>query len=619
MNRKKIIWPLVLILAIASITIWFNFSYPTLSFTNFSIDRTQALQNAKDYLAARGVDTSSFKTATVFISEKQANRFLQKAIGFEKLKKFVEEHDFDMFFWIVRFFREEEKEEYRIVVSSASGQIISFRHIIDDSAARPLASKKEATETIENFLKESFGFDPDLYIPKSDLTKTFDHRSELFLSWQKRGVHIPWSYQGDSGEGKLIISARVSGDEILSFSKNAFSVPDQFNRYLARKRQTGVNLSSIVRTLYIILFAASIFVIIVRRNHLAMHATKNFYIGIMLLSFVLSLVSHLNNFQDILFNYKTTSPFDSYFWRLGLHAVTGALFATIAILMPSLSGELLHYETLKDRKEGSFLYYIQSTFFSRHVTEMICLGYFVGILMLGLQSLMIRLGEKYLGVWVEHTWIENLSSAYSPSLTAFTWGYKTSFLEEIMYRLFAICLGKKIFDRAFPNGGNKNLFAAVMISSLLWGFAHSGYPVFPMWFRGLEMTCLGLFLSFIYLRHGIIPVIIGHYLFNVFWRSAEHLFGVSQPFYFYSSLGVLLLPFALGLISFAMNQKKEIRPLRWRLNKHQLYNLEILKTFLSSNKNAFAGKPRTQITREIVSHGWDPAVVEMAIEDFLNA
>lgn len=619
MKLTRATWTIFLILAFISLAVWFKLSYPTLAFTNFTVDRPRALQAAKDHLKTRGVDPSRFLTATVFISEKKANQYLQKTVGFNKLKKFVQQHDFDMFFWIVRFFNEGKKEEYRLSVNSATGQVTSLNHIIDESEARQQVPKEEAHKTAENFLRTQFHFNPDRYTLHSDITTTLDHRSEYFISWQKKDVNIPWSKEEDSGTGKLLTSARVSGNEILSFSKNTFLIPDQFMRYLAKKTDTGVNFSYILKFIITLLFASSIFFIIVRRNHLAMHATKNFYLGVMLVSFFLSLAAHLNHYQDILFNYQTTATFKSYLWQICIGAVNEALFATIGILMPSLAGELLHYEISRNRKGGSFLYYIQSTFFSRHVTEMICLGYFVFIMMLGIQSILVQFGQKYLGVWVEHTWIENLSATHFPFLSTFTYGYRTSLSEEIMYRLFAICLFKKLFDKIFLRGHQGNIWMAVIVSSVIWGFAHSGYPVFPMWFRGVEITLLGFFLSFMYLRYGIIPVIIGHYLFNVFWHSAEHLLGISPPFYFYSSLSVLLLPFMFGLIAFLISKKEEVQPLRWRLTKHQLFNVEVLKAFLNTHRGQFSGQSREQIVKEILSHGWDPAVVDVAVENLTES
>jgi hypothetical protein len=55
--------------------------------------------------------------------------------------------------------------------------------------------------------------------------------------------------------------------------------------------------------------------------------------------------------------------------------------------------------------------------------------------------------------------------------------------------------------------------------------------------------------------------------------------------------------------------------MRWRLNKHQLYNLEVLKMFLRQHPEEICQKRPEEVVDEISSHGWDPAVVEAALED----
>jgi len=172
--------------------------------------------------------------------------------------------------------------------------------------------------------------------------------------------------------------------------------------------------------------------------------------------------------------------------------------------------------------------------------------------------------------------------------------------------LFSINFGKKIF---------KNTFLAVLAASLLWGYAHSNYPVFPMWFRGLEVTILGIFISFIYLRYGIITVLVGHYLFDVFWGTSSYILGKTQPMNFYSSIAVLLLPAAFALFALIRNKKVEEKPMRWHLSKHGKYNLEVLKQYLLCNQEKYKNTPKELVAKEIISHGWDIAVVETALED----
>ena len=621
MKLNRISWTtfFLLSLSLISLAVWLKFNYPQLTFTNFSVDRTQAVAIAQEHLRANGyADPGEFQAVAVFNMDELMDRYMQKTVGFDGLSRFIKEHDFDLFYWRVRFFKEKEKEGFNYIIDSAKGEITGYSHALEDTAARGTIEREEARAQAEAFLTKTFGFDPARYSLGSDLATIRDNRTDYFFSWYKQGVSIPWSALPDSGTGKLIKSVLLTGDEILGFSKNSFLVPEQFNRDLDGRKEWSRNMLLGIRMIILALLTSGIYLILVRQNHLAMHATKKFYFGIMLFSFLLSLTTFFNQFEEILYSYTTTSSLQSFLWRSGINTVIAALFTTVTMLIPGLAGELLHAEASPNQPSGSFRHYIQSTFASRSVSEMIALGYFVCFIMLGIQSLLVKTGQTYLGVWVEYNWVNNFTTAFLPFLAAFTFGFKTSFSEEIMYRLYAINLGKKIFSKFLPGKPGPVLIITCLLSSLIWGYAHSGYQIFPMWFRGLEVSCLGLFLSFIYLKYGIIPVIVAHYLFDVFWNCAGFIFGTSKPFYFYSSIGILLLPLMLAAAAFVLNRKETVRPLRWQLNKHQLYNVEVLKAYLNQHQSQFALKSPEQIKGEITSHGWDPAVADVALEGFLG-
>ncbi|MBI5150129.1 MAG: CPBP family intramembrane metalloprotease [Candidatus Omnitrophica bacterium] len=606
MPKIKRQWFFLTVLSFVSIIVWWRFSYPYLEFADFSVDRNLAMAIARDYLRDRQEPPERFKTAVIFSSDGEADRYLQESVGFKGLIRFLRDQDFDLFYWTIRFFREEDKEGYNVSVSSSTGEIIGFQHILDDDAARKSVEREEARRRAVDFLKERFRFDPDQYTVKGDVVTVLDNRSDFGFNWQKKDVRIQWSNDENAGTGKLVIGATISGDEILSFHKNSFSVPDQFNRHLAKSRDIGKILSGVVHLLSLGLFVSAIFFMIVRRNHLAMHTTKRFYFGLMIFSFFLSSLSVFNQWENVLFGYSAIGAFRMYLWHLAIQTLVNALFVSVIIFMPSLAGEALHYEVSRKNSAGALLHYLRSTFLSREMAGAILLGYAVCVVMLGIQAVVIHIGQRYWGVWLGHEWMANFSTAYWPFLAAFTLGFQASFSEELMFRLFGINFFKKIL---------KNTFIAVLLSSLVWGFSHSHYPVFPMWFRGVEVTCLGIFLSWIYLRYGIIPAIVGHYLFDVFWHCAEYLFGVSTPFYLVSSLSVLCLPLALAVIAYVLNRKVEARPLRWHLTVHQRYNLEVLKTFLRQNPQELRDKTPARIREDIAAHGWDVAVVEVALED----
>jgi hypothetical protein len=598
------------ILSLISISAWFLFTYPQLAFVNLKTNRAQALQIAKDYLQNRGVDHASYTTSIVFKIDTSTSRYLQKTIGFDNLIQFIRDYDVDLFYWVIRFFKEKTKEEYSVIVSSSKGEIISFAHTIDENEARKILPREEAKLRGIDFLKKQYGFVLEEYSLKGDLLNVYDRRSDLALTWQKNDVQIPWSPKENSGTGKLLMAVKVSGEEILSFSKNVFSIPDQFNRDLETKGVLNNIISMFTRPLSMLLLAGAIYYLVARRNHLAMHLTKKLYIGVFCVFVLLSVLSYFNLYQSMLSGYKTTTLLSAYLSSSLMNTLMSVVFLGAAIIPVGLSGELLRHEVASFRKRGSFLHYTLSNFLTRDVAKSLGLGYFVCILMLGLQSLIFEIGQRYWGVWVEYSLLTQLTTAYFPILAAFTIGFKAAFSEEIMFRLFAINWGQKIF---------KSLPLAVLFSSLIWGFSHSGYPVFPMWFRGIEVTLLGFFLSFIYLNFGLIPVITAHYLFDVFWHTSEHIFGHSTPYYTVSSLFVLGLPLLLGVVAWIVNKSTTERPMRWQLNQHQEFNLNLLKDYLRHHPEILAKRSYEEVKKEIINHGWDVAVVDIALEELKSA
>jgi hypothetical protein len=604
MNKKSII--LVVLAAVLGVAVWLKYSYPQMAISDFSIDRNKAVTLAKEYLHERSINPDQFKVASIFETDETASRYLQKTIGHEKIISFLKENDYDLFFWIVRFFKEGEKEECRVILSSATGKVISYKHTIAETAAREAVTQEEALARAIDFLKRNFQFNPDDYSIKGNIANTFDNRTEYAFSWNKNSVNIPWSKDPNDGTGKLVTSVTISGQEVLSFWKSNFTIPEPFNRELERYRNISRNISTVLYFFYIFLTAVCVYYLISQRHHLAMHLTKRFYIGLAIFMFVIHFVSDLNEFEVVLFNYKTTSPFQDYIWRFWMDSIRQTALFSTSIVVVALAGELFHYESYRHKKEGSLLYYVRTTFLSRKISLLLMMGYLTCMIMLGLQALITHIGQRYWGVWTEYSWFEGISTAYIPFISAFFIAFSAGTFEEIFYRLFCTSYLKRYL---------RYTSVAIILSSILWGFAHTSYPVFPMWFRGVEVSCMGFLLSYIYFQFGIITVIVGHFLFDAFWQSAGFILGKSEPAYFYGAIFLLMLPFFWAVIAFLVNRKTEERKLTWNLTPHQHFNVGVLQLYLQSHPEMLDQKSKMQLKREIVAKGWDMAVAEKAIEN----
>ena len=154
----------------------------------------------------------------MFNVDEDADRYMQKTLGNAASQRLIHSLHYDLFSWVVRFFKEKQKEEYRVAVSSATGEVTGFSHTIEETASRPFIDKEKARQIAFNFLKTAFGFNPAHYvIVHGENVQKFDNRLDYSFSWQKKDVEIPWSKSKEKGSAKLLTSVTISGNEILKF------------------------------------------------------------------------------------------------------------------------------------------------------------------------------------------------------------------------------------------------------------------------------------------------------------------------------------------------------------------------------------------------------------------
>jgi len=593
-------WLIFVFLALFSLFIWYKFGYPQFTFVDLSIDKAEALTKAQSYLVSLGVNPQEYLKAIVFDSDDWADRYLQKTLGLKSEEEFIRQHNYELFSWQVRFFKQLQKEEYLVSVSSKSGDILLFRHFIEDIEPRQSFEKEAARARAEDFLKNNCGLNLKDYDFHEEKAKRYEGRLDYSFSWEKKGVYIPW--RKDQGGAKLLIGATVSGNEIREFYKDRLDIPEKFQRYLENQLVFGEYLSSISFLLFMLLVIWSIFIVVKQKHTLVIRLCKKWFLYLGVFFFAINILYLVNNLQSLIINYPTSTKLASFIGIYWIKLMINLIFLSVSFILPGLAGESLRSEVMPENKYASFLYYIKSTFYSRTMTRAIVLGYLLFFIFLGLQAAIFYLGQKYLGVWREWMKLTQLSSAYLPFLTAFIIGSSASLTEEVVFRLFGINWGRRYL---------KNTFLAIIATSLIWGFGHTEYPIFPVWFRGIEVGLLGLLFGFIFVKFGLIPLIVAHYLFDVFWGVAAYILGRSTPYLLFSSLLVLALPLAFAIICFFLRREEKEKEMKMLLGPTQEYNLGILVAFIALKKSD--GLSAEGIKEELLVHNWDASLVEMAV------
>lgn len=595
-------WFLFIAVAAIFLCIWYGLESAHFSVVDLSLDRQKALQSAERFLALRGVDTKTYLKSVTFDTDEWVDRYLQMVLGLKGEDAFIKGQNYELFFWRVRFFRELQKEEYIVYVSAKSAKILSFHHLIEDIEPRPDLGKERALALAEGFLRKNFAFDSAYYKFHEEHLKRYDKRVDYTFSWEKLGVNVSWNR--NEGEAKLLTGVTVSGDEIRKFYENSLDIPEKFKRFVDKQIFLSDYLSSIFFALFTLILVWAMYVVVKRKDSLVMRIIKKWFLFLALFFFVINLSESFNKINKVMNAYNTSSPLYIFLGYYFMEAFKSVLFVTVAFIMPALAGESVIGEVFPGKKYSSFLHYIRAGFYNRSTGRSVFLGYLISFMIVGFQAVVFYFGQKYFGVWRQWEKLTQFSSEYLPVLGAFVIAATASISEELIFRLCGINLFKKYL---------KNTILAVIFSALIWGLGHTAYAVFPVWFRIIEVGLLGVFFGFIFVRYGLIPLIIAHYLFNLFLGIAPYLLGHTSTGLFISSSLALLLPLGFGLLAYFLNQKEQEKDLKPSLNKTQEYNLGVLVVFVSRKKTL--GMDPQAVRKELIGYNWDPSLVEMAIKE----
>lgn len=592
-------WLVLCALAVVFMAVWFKAGYPQFSAIDLSVGKKQAVEKAAAFLGKRGIAYGKYTRSVVFESDDWADTYLQKTRGLEGEEDFVRDNGYELFSWKVRFFRQFEKEEYVVAVSPRTGGVVSFSHMIPDIEARETLPKEAAAARAAAFLREN-GLDFNGYDFNEEQAKRFDNRTDYSFSWKKKDVSLPW--KTGKGGAKLISGVTVSGTEISAFYIKQLDLPEEFYRYIDHQMLFGEYISSFSQLLFGVLIIFALASVLRRRGHVSMRYVRNRVLVVAAVLAAVQFLSLANTIEEVIDNYSTSASLSSFIGIYFLQSVMGVFFLGVIFAIPVLAGESLQAEEFPRSRGISLSHYFLSSFFTRSAAGLVLAGYLLFLILLGLQAGIFALGQQYLGVWKHWIKLTQFSSAVLPFFGAFAVGITASLTEEAVFRLFGITWGKKVF---------RSTVAAIIFSSVAWGFGHTQYAIFPIWFRGIEVSLIGLVYGLVFLRFGLIPLITAHYLFDVFWGVSPYMLGKSSAHLFAGSVAVLALPLLFAIAAAVMNRDEKEREIGPLLDRVQKFNLGVLETFVRERRAA--GMPVEAIREELVSHHWDVSLVELAL------
>jgi membrane protease YdiL (CAAX protease family) len=512
---------------------FYNSAFPSASI-DLKLSKKEAFKKAESFISAQGFDLKGFDKTIQFSCDDIAAVYLQKTQGIQKSNALIRK-EAPVWFWHLRWFKELEKEGFYADIDPATGEVISFAHaILEDRQGADL------TESAARLLAEkvvlSRGIDLREYELKEDVTEKQKHRTDYSFSWEKKNYKI--------AQATFRVGVDILGDTLGLF-KIYLKVPETFSRDLGKEKSIGYALS-MVSTLCMFLLIIGAIVVAVAQNN---RSNINWRFGAIFggIAAILSIVSSLNSIPLIWSSYPDTMS-KTVFMVTSLGSICiSALLSGLLVFVYGATGEPLLREFGKI-KMPLFDAIRNRKFIASDVVPSVLVGYSLGFIFLGYVTVFYLLGEKFFNIWMPpRSAYSNILGTCVPFLFPLTAALMAAISEEFLFRLFSILFLKKHL---------KLMWLAVLIPSVVWALAHSTYPIFPVFMRGIELTVFGVVLGLVFLKYGLETVVIAHFVIDATLVGLP-LLKSQNPYYVISGLMVILMALAPVPVAVAVRNKRE--------------------------------------------------------------
>ncbi len=184
-------------------------------FVRFSIDANEATSRADQVLRENKLDPASYQhTATVaYTFDGYTNEYLRRTIGIASANR-VYRDQVPSAFWMVRYFRDSQNEEYSVVLRP-DASLHSLHHTMDERTPGPKLSKEDALSRAETYLHEQTKMDLTAWNLVESNSEQKPARVDHSFVWEQKAALDP-GIHGQPG-AHIRCELQVQGDEVSTY------------------------------------------------------------------------------------------------------------------------------------------------------------------------------------------------------------------------------------------------------------------------------------------------------------------------------------------------------------------------------------------------------------------
>ena len=515
-------------ITIASLAVGGHFFYQAFpeATIDFRITRDEARVRAESFLHQRGLEVGEYRHSAIFSFDNSAKTFLERELGMEGTAAVIG-NPVRLWRWSNRWVRELEKEEFRVQYTT-EGELVGFQHLVEEEAPGTSLDQAAARNLAEQFLSLAADRDPTDLEFVEGRTERRPNRTDHSFTWKLRDFELheaTYRYQVD-----------IHGD-LPGAYREYLKIPEEWTRQYqelrSRNEATGLVAGSLMLLTWL---AMLVFLGLSIRGQDVRWRTALTFGGV---AFVLTALSQLNMLPVAEFGFDTTDTYGSFMSDQIVSSLLAGLGAGVLITFLVAAGEPVYRRHYGDHISLTELFLPDGI-----RTKRFLLGTVIGLAatagFMAYVTVFYLVAGK-LGAWAPADIpYREMVNTYIPWVVVLLIGFLPAVSEELTSRAFSI----PFFQRYL-----KRRWAAVLVSALIWGFAHATYPQQPFYIRGIEVTIAGLAFGYIMIRWGLLPVLVCHYTIDALWtamillRSSNSYFVVSAAL----SVGIMLLPLLVSV------------------------------------------------------------------------
>lgn len=510
MTRRPALWVLLCLGSIAGA--WFAWrtfpsAFPLVNL-DLRMDRAHALAAAESLAQAHGwgpLTPGHTRLAATFDLDENTQTFVElEGGGKEAFTRMLHDGLYEAYTWRVRRFQAGQANETQIRLTPA-GRPYAFKETLEEKAPGNLLSPDSARALAEGEATRNWGVDLHAYtlVEQSHEVRP-GGRTDHTLVYERDQPRL--------GEGRYRLRLVVGGDRLIELN-HFVKVPEAFSRRYEKMRSANRAIAFagavVIALLYLIGGCIGGMIYLLRRHWLLWRPAV---ICGVVIAFA-QLLAGINAWPLVWMQYDTALSDGSFILQQVAQLVGGFLAATGLFGLTFLAAEGLSRRAFPHHPQLWRLWSREAAA-SREVVGRTLAGYCLLGWDLAYLVAFYLLTTRVLGWWnpSESLAQPDVLAHYFPWYSSLALPLQAGFWEESLFRAVPLA-GAALLGDHF---GNRRawIVGGLILEALVFGSGHATYAAQPAYARVVELIVPSLIYGLVFLRWGLLPVILVHFTYD---------------------------------------------------------------------------------------------------------